>query len=107
MGRLVVDVTHPTTRTDDTPFTPAVDLHHWLLFARAVGATNWTPVGGQNAAAVTTREIGNVPMGGDWEVKIEWYDQHNQMSMFTTTTDVPEPVPAPPRAGSATVTFFP
>lgn len=105
MGKLVVTVVHPTLRQDDTPFNPAVDLNRWVLYARAVGASNWTQVGGNNPASETVREVGNVPAGGDWEVRIEWYDQHGQMAAFNTVTDVPDPVPAPPRPGTATAVY--
>lgn len=107
MGKLVVTVAHPLARVDGSPFNPAVDLQRWILYARAVGATNWTQVGGDNAHGVTVQEVNNVPLGGDWEVRVEWYDQHNQSSFFTTATDVPDPIPAPPQPGSASVVFVP
>lgn len=107
MGKLVVTVTHPTERQDNTPFNPAVDLHHWLLFARAIGASTWTPVGGENGPDVTVREINNVPLGGDWEARAEWYDQHGQMSFAIASTDVPDPIPAPPKPGTVQAVYVP
>jgi hypothetical protein len=106
MGKLVVTAVHPTLRTDGSPFTGAM-MARWTLEARAVGASTWTPVGTDNSADVTVREVNNVPLGGDWEVRLTWYDQHGQFSQFVTQTDVPEPIPAPPAAGSASVVFVP
>lgn len=98
MGSIRVQVVHPTTRVGGGALDPATELANWKLYTRAVGASNWSLVGGENAMSVLERTVSNVAPG-NWEVRVVWTDQYNQ----TSERVVPATVAIPPAPSPGTV----
>ena len=96
MATIRVTVTHPTVRSDGTPFPPA-ELRHVRLEMRAEAASAWSAVGTPMLPTELSRNIQNVP-GGAYRVRALWVDTGDRVS---DPAEAPVVVPtAAPAAGT-------